>query len=105
MHDVNRSEGAPVPPNRSARPMHGVPQRCIDRLDELKRQGSTRSAQKQNPARRSNRCMVDAIQAATRADPNMSHDSIENGWERFLERLRRLWGSLRGGAGAAAGTA
>jgi hypothetical protein len=31
------------------------------------------------------------------ADPNMSHDSMESGWERFLERLRRLWGSLRGG--------
>ena len=39
------------------------------------------------------------------AGPNMSQDSIENGWERFLERLRRLWGSLRGGRGTTAGTA
>jgi len=37
----------------------------------------------------------------------MREPSIEDGWRRFLDRLRRLWGRLRPGefAGAAANMA
>ena len=28
----------------------------------------------------------------------MRKKSIEPGWQRFLDRLKRLWGKLRGGA-------
>ena len=35
--------------------------------------------------------MVEGIETAERFDANMSHGSIDNGWEGFLERLRRLW--------------
>ncbi len=28
----------------------------------------------------------------------MRENALEDGWQRFLERLRRLWGKLRGNA-------
>jgi hypothetical protein len=43
--------------------------------------------------------------ARAQGDQNVSNHRVEAGWQRFLDRLKQLWGKLLGGSGATAPTA